>query len=249
MKKILLSGYQKCGNTWTRFIIFNYFNILKNDAKKTLTYGEIIRINEAIWNEVDNDWPNVYFTHVPKNGKTLLGHDRTGKVEFYDDMDGIITIVRNPFDCMISYFQYMTNRDKPFNGIFSGNVLKDLLTLEGFVKRYLPLYINHLQSVKPIADVVLDYDMLRKYPEGFGKAIELIFGNVDNRILSQAIDYSSFDNIKKMGIKTGRTGGMASHYRGHFTRNGKTGQYKEVMSNELINHIKIQCAKGGIKVD
>lgn len=247
-KKILLVGFQRCGNTHARFVIFNYWNILENNVKKTLTYNELIRINNEIWKGIGEQYPQVYFAHTPKNGKKLFGYKKNKKTRLFDNVDDIIYVIRNPFDCMISYFHYMINRDLPFNGYFVGKELEDVCNLGGFVRKFLPLYINHVKTTKHLANVVLDYDVLRKYPEGFGQAIELVFGNIDVRILSQAIDYSSFDSIKQMGIDTGKPGGLASDFRDNFTRDGRVGQYLTVMSEELIDYIKIECKKEGLKV-
>jgi len=144
---------------------------------------------------------------------------------------------------MISYFHYNTNRDLEHQHIsYRGS------TLEEHVKLFLPLYINHIKSTIPFANVILDYDLLRENPDLFKPAIKLVFGIVIEDVFQKAITLSTFDNIKKMGIKVGQQYGLASSYRGHFTRDGRSGQYLEVMSKELINYIKNECEKKGLKV-
>ena len=47
--KILLFGYPKSGNTWLRFLLFNYLNLLLNKTQtKTLTYEELNSIQNNI---------------------------------------------------------------------------------------------------------------------------------------------------------------------------------------------------------
>jgi len=220
--KILLVGFPKTGNTWTRFVIFNYWNILENSATNTLSYQELIDIDKAIWKESEQ-YPPVYFSHIPVNGKMLLGTHKGIRTQIYKKVNKIIYVIRNPFDTMISYFYYLTNRDHPFNERFEGKELEILLSLEGFVKKMLPLYINHVKSTMGKANVVVKYEIMREDPIRFINVLKLVFGKINLKIAQEAIWMSSFDNIKQMGINTGRTGGLASSFRDHFTRNGTVG--------------------------
>ena len=44
-EKYLLFGYPKSGNTWLRFLIFNYFNLILNkNVTSTLTYDHLNKI-------------------------------------------------------------------------------------------------------------------------------------------------------------------------------------------------------------
>jgi len=244
MNKIILTGFPKTGNTHARFVIFNYWNILENNAVETLTYRELIYANEDIWDGKGDQYPQVFFMHMAKNGRTMLGYNRGEKFEMYNREYKIIYVTRNPFDCMISYFHYNKNRDLKDQHISYRNIN----TLEEHTKHFLPLYINHIQSTMPYADVVLNYDKLRKDPSGFRDAIKLVFGVVNEEIFQKAIEMSTFDNIKKMGIEKKQKYGLASSYRGHFCRDGRSGQYKEVMTPELIEWIREMCLTEGIIV-
>jgi len=243
---IILTGHPKTGNTWCRFIIFNYFNILKNNASKTLTYDELINIDNELWNG-SPEYPQVFFTHVPKNRRILKGKDWSKKGDIYKKTSKIIYVLRNPFDTMISYFYYLNNRDHPFNDIYESKKLKELQTLDGFIHHFLPQYINHVKSTLPYANVIVKYEQVKEDPDFFFNVLKFVYGQVDEKIARKTIDMSSFDSIKQMGITTGRTGGLASSFRDHFTRDGRVGQYKEVMNEKLINYIQNECDKNGIK--
>jgi len=242
---IILTGHPKTGNTWCRFIIFNYWNILKNNATETLTYQELIDINNQIW-EGSEEYPQVYFTHKKKNLKGVRGRDWTKKGRVYNKTNKIIYIIRNPFDTMVSYFYYMTNRDDPFNGHYKER-LTELLTLEGFVHYFLPQYIDHVKSVLPYASVIVKYEHVRNDPSRFFNVLKFVYGTINKNIAKKAIELSSFENIKQMGNTSGRPYGLASSYKGQFTRDGRVGQYKEVMNEKLINYIQNECDKNGIK--
>lgn len=243
MIRVLLSGLQKTGNSWIRFVIFNYFNILNHGVIKTLTWDELQKIHlDRVEHGVDYDYndgfPMVFHTHNSYDGFGI-NVKYEGYPEFFEQFDKFIYLYRNPYDCMISYWHFVENRDRI-------NYKRDL---KEFTKWFLPKWIHHVKTTRHLADLVLDYDLLRKYPEAFQQALKLINGSVDNRILSQAIDMSSFDNIRKMSEEVGNVAGLGfPYYQGYFCRDGRSGQYLSVMSKELINYIKKECSKEGLEV-
>jgi MoaA/NifB/PqqE/SkfB family radical SAM enzyme len=228
----------------------NYFNILNNGAEKTLTYKELSKIQRHRLErdvtgydkdgykpfEFDDGFPRFYHTHVSYNTKY-------GK--YFDCFDKVVYLIRNPYDTMVSYYYYLANRDKPFNGRFDHIKTAHLLHIENFVKHYLPNYLTHVWETKFRADLVLDYDKLKeKFGDfGFYNLIELFGDRVNTNVLGKAIKMSSFDSIKKMGRETNQQYGLADSYKGEFTRDGRTGQYKEVLSDTVIHFIKTEYDK------
>jgi len=248
MNKVLLCGFPKTGNTWVRFIVMNYCNILNHGAEKTLTYEELIRIQrhrverdvkgykdkDYIPFKFDEGFPPVYHTHVSYNTKY-------GK--HFHKFDKIVYILRNPYDTMISYYHYLTNRDKPFNGRHSPSKIKYLLNIDNFIKHYLSNFLTHVQETKSKADLVLYYDTLRTSPNGFKKLIELFGISVDDKILSKTIEMSSFESIREMGRNSKQRSGLSKNYKGEFTRDGRSGQYKEILSPDIIDYINKEVEK------
>lgn len=255
-KKILLCGLQKCGSNWVRFVIFNYFNILNNNATKTLTWNELEKPHlERFRRGIDfegtyeDGFPNIHHTHNSYDGHGIFVQ-YPNYPEFFDKFDIMIYIIRNPFDTIISYWHFMMDRDLPAYPL-PDDELRELKTLEGFAKFYLPKWIHHTKTTKHKANIVLDYDILQKDTSDFKRALELITDDHVNEIVYQkALEISTFENIKDMSISTGRPSGLGyPYYRGYFCRDGRSGQYKDVMSSLLINYIKYECEKEGIKVD
>lgn len=234
---ILISSFPKVGIHWTKFIICNYYQIKNFGITSTLTY-----------NQLDHIFKNpisLHHTHFPYSGKTLFGQIKNMK-DYYDRFEKIIYQIRNPYDTMISFYYYLKNRNPPFNIVYNVaniDLIDQISTLEGFVEYFLPLYIDHIKSTRNKADLVLNYDKLRKDPSDFKKAIKLIFNEVNEEAFEKAVEMSSFDNIRKMGIETNQKHGLAKDYLGHFCRNGKSGQYKEIMSEKLIQYIKNEWDK------
>ena len=107
-QKILLYGYPKSGNTWVRFLIFNYFNLINNpNCLKTLTFDEL---NEIQSNVMDR---GTTYNNVP--GFPLFY--RTHKVynDCYKLFDFKIFVHRNPLDTLVSSYYFYKNRSIPFN--------------------------------------------------------------------------------------------------------------------------------------
>jgi len=234
--------------------MFNYFNILINNATKTLTWDELAKLHrmhkhDPVKHKLKNH-PNIFHTHVSYNGEAFYPSSKKTELKkkiqiYYDKFDKIVYIYRNPFDTMISYYKFLKNRKIiPYAKISLYKM--NLLT---FTKYYIKRWVNHIKSTKHIADVVLNYDELRINPIGFKDAIELTGVKVDMDIFNKTIEISSFDSIKKMSDEVNQPYGLAGdNYKGYFCRDGRTGQYKEVMKKGLIGFIKNKCKAEGIEI-
>lgn len=225
---IAVCGFQKSGNHWVRFVISNYLNMKEKGQVETLTWNEIM--------ENDN---GIHYTHNAYDGQGInIKYD--GYPEFFEKYDKLIYIYRNPFDVMISYWHWIMNRDET----------NYELDLSDFTKKYLWLWINHVKVTRYEANLVLQYNKLRISPSiYFNQLLQLILDEeIDLRLLERSIEISSFDSIRKMSIENNEKAGPYPEYRGNFCRDGRFGQYKEVMSNELKNYIKNECLKHKIEV-
>lgn len=252
---VLLCGIQKVGSTFIRFVIFNYFNILNHGATKTLTWDELekphlLRQEHGLDYVYNDGYPMVFFTHNARDGQGLtIKYD--GYPEYFKQFDRLVYIYRNPHDTMISNWHFIMDRDNdsPFGDYIVGEALEKLKSLEGFVDFYLPKYCHHIETTLKHADLILDYDILRKDTTGFKDLMTLIVGDYDESILEKAIEMSSFENIKKMSIEIGEPYGLGGpNYKGFFCRDGRSNQYKEVMSDDLIIKITKRWLKSMNKI-
>ena len=255
LAKVLLSSIQKVGINWTRFVIANYFNILHTGSEKTLTWDELQkphleRVEKGPDHIYHDNFPMVFHTHTSYDGWGIFDfYPETPK--YFDKFDKIIYQYRNPYDTCISYFWFMMNRtNDPFGAGIVGKELEKIRKLEGFVEFYLPRWIHHVKTTMDKADLVLDYDILRKDNYDFFMALNLIIpGHVDFNTFHKAFRMSSFRKIRKMSEEVGNPAGLGSPYlKGYFCRDGRSGQYREVMSEELIEYIRNECKKEGIEV-
>jgi len=235
---ILISSFPRCGSTWLRFVICNYASIVSHGSKFTLTYTQL--------NNIFSNPVSLHHTHLPLSGKLMYGSVNNSS-EYYNKFDKIIYIMRNPYDTMISFWHYLKNREIPFNLLktkFNTEMIDQFYSLKGFVDYFLPLYIDHVKSTRHRADLVLNYDELRKNPNEFKKAIKLIFDDkINEEVFEKAIEMSSFENIRKMGIETNEIHGLAKNSLDHFCRDGRSGQFMEVMNNHLVQYIETEWNK------
>ena len=93
--KILLFGHPKSGNTWVRFLIYNYHCLLLDPNKQsTLSYNELNTLQKNVMDRghtfsIPDNFPCIYRTHkIYKKS--------------YDLFDYRIFVHRNPLDTLIS---------------------------------------------------------------------------------------------------------------------------------------------------
>ena len=74
-KKILLFGYPKSGNTWLRFLLFNYLNLLLDkNYYKTLTYEELNLLQNNIMDRATTNLPKEGFPFFIEHMQFIKSH-------------------------------------------------------------------------------------------------------------------------------------------------------------------------------
>lgn len=249
MNTLLLVGFPKVGNTMCRFLILNYFRIKNFGVTRTLTYEELSieqphRIERDVMNSYNlfgytpfqfkEGYPHLYHTHVGAN--PTYGF-------YFKKFDKICYLLRNPYDTMISYHYYLSNRKQPFMR-FSEKKRKLFMNVENFSMYAIEKYVRHFLSIYKMVDLFLHYEEIKQDPKReFTKLLKLFGISIDQHVLQKAIEMSSFESIKQMGRKTHQASGLSKAYQGEFTRDGRVGQYKEIMSDELIKYITTKFKK------
>jgi len=232
--KILLFGYPKSGNTWLRFLLFNYLNLLLNKTQtKTLTYEEL--------NSIQNNIMDRATTFLPKDGYPLFY--RTHKIykKPYDLFDFKIFIHRNPLDTLVSAYYFYRDRIIPFPND-NKNEVKDLHDIDYYVKTKFLYWKNFYDKSVHEADYVVNYSNLKA--NCFHELKSLIIflrWNLDEDLINKSIRLSSFDNIKKMSEIYSQKYGNApkdGSFKGNFTRSGVDGQFLDELDNSTISFVK-----------
>ena len=69
IQKVLMYGYPKSGNTWLRFLLFNYRHLLLNPEEiKTISYDRLNQLQNNVMDKgttfsTENNFPIFYRTH------------------------------------------------------------------------------------------------------------------------------------------------------------------------------------------
>ncbi len=239
---ILLAGFKKSGNTWTKFVIFNYFNILLNNAKETLTYNELDAIQCHVLNgetvpEFCDGFPVFYDTYEPYQ-------------EVWNYFNKIILLYRNPLDTLISLYYFLRHRKEPFTG-YPEAERRRLYNIDYFVLYELEWWILYYKISIRKYDLMLCYESMRVNPFGeFERLLKHLFGEIDEGILKKSIEISAFDNIKKMGREKNQMNGMGNveNFVGEFTRSGESGQYLNKLRRETVEEAKRSLSNSRINL-
>lgn len=247
-RPILLSGFVKSGNTWARFVIFNYFNILKNNAGRTLTYDELEAIDCRIINDdpssvgrfepVEPGFPVFYHTHVPYR-------------KIYDYFDKVLYVYRNPLDVALSSYHFWRNREMPFEWALPA-LRERLLDVDFYVLHGIYPWIQYHKTTIGKSDVVLCYEKMRADPYGeFSNAFRLLGFDLDEAVLRKSIQMSSFENVRKMGRECNQLYGMGppEGFKGEFTRSGESRQYVRELKPETTETARRILRRYGIDLD
>ena len=236
-QSILLAGWPKSGNTWTRFVIFNYFNILLNDADKTLTYEQLSAIQHQAFGE-DRILMDYFMPGFPILVRT---HSRYSKVFRY--FGKVIFLYRNPLDALTSYYRVQEKR--------IGQSVKNI-PIDAYVLSKLPGWIQHYLSIINRCDVIMRYEDVRADTYGeFNRLFHALGLEVQEHILRKSVELSRFENIRRMGRETNQQYGNHHPYtfKGEFTRSGQVNQYQEALQAETIQACQEMLRRKKIKID
>lgn len=233
--KILLFGYPKSGNTWLRFMIFNYSCLLENqNINKTISFEKLNLLQNNVLEkglklESVMNKPIFYRTHSTYN-------------KCYDLFNYKIFIHRNPLDTLISAYYYYKNREIPFYS-FPAEIRSELKNIDFFVKYNFSKWLDFYNSSISTSDVTINYSKLKS--DCFSQ-MKILFTTInwpiEDKLIQKSINMSSIINIKTMASELKQENGMASksgknNFKGVFVRSGEESQFKAELDEETINYV------------
>lgn len=235
---ILFAGYIKSGNTWLRFLIYNYFNIIINKASETLSYSELNTIQ---------------FDQLEKNAKPFKGstegfphlirtHNHYNKA--FQIFKKCICVYRNPLDTLVSAYHFRKDHETMNLGIKGRDDSE--ISVDEFVSYNLKLWELHVDSFQGNI-LKIKYQDLQENPiTELKKVIEYMGYSFNEAIAKKSIEFSSFTSIQKMGReKNEMFGNGGVQFKGEFARKGKVGSYKEELAISTIRKAKSIFKKYG----
>jgi aryl sulfotransferase len=260
---VWLASYPKSGNTWFRafltalnlgekdFFDINHlydstiassrelFDELAGVYSSDLSMDEIDQLRPKIYHQSALEADDLIYHKVhdawtlTKNGEPLFALEITRAV---------IYIIRNPLDVAVSFsphlgvsidrtIEFMNNIDYSFcsrNDRLQLQFRQKLLSWSGHVKSWTE------QSRLPI--MVIRYEDMKENPVNtFSKAFSFLGINTTPEKIAEAVNISSFENLKKQEEEKGF---LEKSIRSNaFFRKGIAGAWKEVLSDEQAQKI------------
>lgn len=228
---ILLFGYPKSGNTWLRFLIYNYQYLLLNPSnKETITFDKL--------NSLQNNVMDRGSVFLPENGFPLFY--RTHKIynRPYTLFNKKIFIHRNPLDTLISAYYFYKNRDIPFSDD-PKNLREKLMDIDFYVSYKINFWIKYFRISVKKAVIVMNYsDMKNDTRKELTKLVQFLNWDLDEVLIKKSVEFSSFNKVKKMGKMQSQqygNGPKDGSFKGEFTRSGEEGQFNSKLKKETID--------------
>jgi len=201
---VYLISYPKCGRTWLRLMIgrvfIQYFSLPENED--TLLLRRIKRPHP--------DMPMITIVH---DDRPMLKapHELEESKSRYRDKK-VIFMVRDPRDVIVSSYFEMRNRGYLFGNnpyekrkaIFEGSLSEFIQRKEGGFDTILEYYNIWAKNQHiPKGFLLVRYEDLRANPNReLLRVLEFLgLSEVPAEVIQDAIDYASFDNMRKMEVE------------------------------------------------
>ena len=167
-----------------------------------------------------------------------------------DTWDKCILLVRNPLDCLNSYYYFVTARKQLLGKpSFDGDFQDFLLSERGLYRQ-----ISFLNSFEPILDdpalMVVSYESLRLNSE---KALQSVLEHIGvdiefPRLLTDVVQFHEFRNAQSRELATLSRRKVASRYRSEDQLHIRSGKINDTERQISTAHLKLIRAKlsGGV---
>jgi hypothetical protein len=269
MKKniVWLASYPKSGNTWFRIFLSN----LRSEKAAPIDINEIqtngifsskeifekatgLNASHLTTAEIDSLRPDVfrYYSSRMDDLFFIKAHDAYTHLPdseplFPSDVSyGAIYFVRNPLDVAVSFAFHSGKSMKDTHLTLNKNITlakpkryqsqlhQQLLTWSGHVESWL--------NQKDIPILLLRYEDMKTKPlETFRKAVEFLDWDYSDLAIQEALDKSSFKNLKKQEAEKGFQERQKKQKQ--FFRSGQVGDWENHLTKEQVNSIQTIHAK------
>ncbi len=248
-----LCSYKKCGRTWLRFILANYFNLLFNLNIKIDLHSYF----SLMPNDDHDPFKGVDFYGFPNDSRfpiVLSRHSHYSEEKFRGIGNrNMILILRSIKDVVVSDFFQASRVLKSFD--------RDLKSFIRDSEGGLSAYCGYLNSWAEVIDgngpLVITYEMLhRDTEETVGKIISFLGVELDGAKLKEGVNLSSFESMQKLEKQMGMPGHSIEmeDEEGLRMRKGKVGGSLDYLDDVDLRFIERACeslltesAKGMLK--
>ena len=253
-----LASYPKSGNTWLRIFIENLFrNAVQpapiNDLKVVRHGDSTYQIYEQVAGRPVNDMTDAELhllrepvqrylasfqeTSFVKTHNALMLHDGRPLIHL-EHATGAVYLLRNPFDLAISFADhYRISHDDAIAALASPN--HHTKSSPQAIFQILGGWSNHYRScfgVENFNPMFLRYeDMIRDPMKSFGRFMRVLGVPKNPERLKRAIRNSTFKEVARQESQVGFKERV--HQEQKFFRSGRTGGYREILSERQIGRI------------
>ncbi|PYL71833.1 MAG: hypothetical protein DMF22_05810 [Verrucomicrobia bacterium] len=231
----IILSIPKSGRTWVRTFLCAYFckHYGREFTLKPERYGEpgiprLIFSHDCFEHRTKGDlWDRI-------RGKYLVPKKELRRAK-------IVLLVRDPRDCFVSLYVQMTRRDRGAPTEFKRKTVSDLLRDKKFgvcaIIKTMNAWLNEFSDRDDFT--IIRYESLREFPRENFRTLLAVLGETtpDVSIFQAALDFSEFENMKKMEAagafdsKILRPGDVRDP-ESFKVRRGKVGGYREYLSAE-----------------
>jgi hypothetical protein len=257
---VWLASYPKSGNTWLRAFLANYliagtdpipindlgrigfgdsswpaYRDLADRDPNLMPIEDLLGLRRKVLEEIAQNGADVNMvkTHHAKTrlkGQWLIPADLTRTA---------IYLVRNPLDVVVSYADHW-GTTLEFAARHFGLPTNGIPASEKTVAQYLGNWSDHVRSWSKnenFRTLVLRYeDLLADPEEAFTKVVRHIGAPVDNTMLQQAIEFSSFDTLSRQEATTGFV--ERGPKQKQFFRSGRSGGWERILPAAIAQKIR-----------
>ncbi|HUD53379.1 sulfotransferase domain-containing protein [Parvibaculum sp.] len=256
---VWLASFPKSGNTWVRHFLHsilrggrephdinkmdtltvgdasaNWYLPLLGKPLEQCTDAEVARVRPQVARSIAARAEGLVFV---KTHNALVTHLGVPMIEGAVTA-GIVYIVRNPLDVVISLANFQSaSVDTAIDQIIRRGSIGP--TNERFAYQYFGSWAEHVESWtrRPMRQLhVMRYeDMLEKPAETFGTLAQFLLLKPSASELKRAIDASSFERLQKEEDERGFIERPQTAER--FFREGRSGQWKELLTSVQIRRV------------
>ncbi|MFQ5508304.1 MAG: sulfotransferase domain-containing protein [Leptospirillia bacterium] len=239
MRIVWIASYPKSGNTWVRFLLYNYL------------YGEV----------TDSESVHQRIPSVHGEGKDKLTDPGDGpllskthfmlspKHPYVDKTAGFIYILRNPKDVLLSNLNfYKISSEEDISDEAYARDFINVMGVRHWRKMGMGSWVEHISSwlsaTVSVPHVMLRYEEMKAAPEeNLERIIRFLGKPVDAGRIADAVTRSSFDSMRAMETREREHGkaGAVFNIKGtagtdtgkRFLNEGKSGQSLAHISPEV----------------
>jgi estrone sulfotransferase len=233
---ILLASYPKSGNTLLRFIWLNMiaFSELEDEVVDFQKLDQIMP-SDQFFTDLEQPWR---YHSLP----CLLKTHQNYRSEFQPFQ--AIHVVRNPLDAMVSNYNYFKARiggpsDQTLSGLedrMFSNLSRHEGSFDNFVREHFQSWCDHYLSWQQQSSIPVAYEALTGSPAE--EVLTMLMQDLSLEVEQVAIVDAIRRSDRKVVGRLPPSSKMANLEGMNFVRDGSTGQWQSIFSEEALDYVQ-----------